>query len=98
MQGRKKNRMQGFDYSNDAIYFINICTKNKIHHFVQIHQEKMILNEFGKIAENQIFWLEKQYPYFELHNFVVMPNHIHLLYGINRDFNKNDCVEFHVEF
>lgn len=98
MQGRKKNRLQGFDYSNDAVYFITICTKNKINHFGQIHQEKMILNEFGKIAENQIFWLEKQYPYFELHNFVVMPNHIHLLYGINRDFATTDFVEIPVEF
>lgn len=75
MDGRKRNRMQGFDYSNDAVYFIPICTKNKIHHFGKIQQGIMFLNEFGKIAENQIFWLEKQFLYFELHNFVIMPNH-----------------------
>lgn len=98
MEGRKRNTMQGFDYSNDAVYFITICTKNKIHHFGKIQQGKIFLNEFGKIAENQIFWLEKQFPYFVLHNFVVMPNHIHLLSGINGDFNKNDGLEIFVGF
>lgn len=98
MDGRKRNRMQGFDYSNHAVYFITIGTKNKFHYVGKILQGKLFLNEFGKIAENQIFWLEKQFPYFVLHNFVVMPNHIHLLFGINGDFNKNDGVEIFVEF
>jgi REP element-mobilizing transposase RayT len=54
----------------------------------------MILNEYGKIAEKQWFWLGKQYPYVILHNFVVMPNHIYGLIEINRtlieNLNKND--------
>lgn len=79
MEGGKRNRMHGFDYSSDAIYFITICTKDKIHHFGRIQNGKMNLNEEGKIAEEQILWLKKQYSYFELHNFVVMPNHVHLL-------------------
>jgi len=37
----------------------------------------MVLNEFGKIAECQWYWLADQYPYVVLHAFVVMPNHIH---------------------
>jgi len=40
MEGRKRNRMYGFDYSSDAIYFITICTKDKIHHFGRIQMEK----------------------------------------------------------
>lgn len=84
MKNRKRNRMQGFDYSKDAIYFITTCCKNRINHFGEIIDGKMQLNDYGKIAENQIEWLEKQYPYFELHNFVVMPNHVHILMEINR--------------
>ena len=87
MQGRKRNRMQGFDYSADATYFVTICTKDKVHHFGKIEGGKMTLNEYGKIVENGILWLEKQYPYFELHNFVVMPNHVHILFEINRKEN-----------
>jgi REP element-mobilizing transposase RayT len=76
--------MQGFDYSKDAIYFITSCTKNRIHHFGEIMDGKMQLNDFGEIAKNQLEWLEKQYPYIELHNYIVMPNHIHILMEINR--------------
>lgn len=85
MKDRKRNRLQGFDYSKDAIYFITSCTKNRIHHFGEIIDEKMQLNDFGNIAKNQLEWLEKQYPYIELHNYIVMPNHIHILMEINRD-------------
>jgi REP element-mobilizing transposase RayT len=44
----------------------------------------MILNEYGQIAEQQWHWLGKQYPYVVLHEFVVMPNHIHGIIEINR--------------
>jgi REP element-mobilizing transposase RayT len=44
----------------------------------------MQLNDFGEIAKNQLEWLEKQYPYIELHNYIVMPNHVHILMEINR--------------
>lgn len=88
MEGRKRNRMQGFDYSSDAIYFVTICTHDKIHQFGKIQDEKMNLNEFGTIADHQICWLKSHYSYVELHNFVVMPNHVHLLIGINRDFEN----------
>ena len=45
----------------------------------------MILNEYGKIAEQQWYWLAEQYPYVVLHEFIVMPNHIHGIIEINRN-------------
>lgn len=89
MQNRKRNRLQGFDYSQDGIYFITICTKDKIHHCGKIVDGKMFLNEIGELTNHQILWLENQYSYFDLHNFVVMPNHIHLLFRIDSDKVKN---------
>ena len=77
--------MVGFDYSQDAIYFITSCCKDRIHHFGEIINGEMKLNEYGEIAHRQIVWLETQYSYVELHNFVVMPNHIHVLFEINRN-------------
>jgi putative transposase len=52
-------------------------------HFGKIVNNQMELNVFGEIVEDQIIWLENQYPYIEMHNSVVMPNHIHLLFEIN---------------
>jgi len=46
--------------------------------------QQMILNKYGKIAKKQWHWLGEQYPYVVLHEFVVMPNHIHGIIEINR--------------
>jgi putative transposase len=37
----------------------------------------MQLNEFGQIVANHWQWLAIQYPYVELDEWVVMPNHLH---------------------
>lgn len=90
MESRKRNRKQDFDYSKDGIYFITACCKKRIHHFGEIINGEMQLNEFGIIAHNQILWIETQYTYVELHNFVVMPNHVHILFeivGTGRDLS-----------
>ena len=47
------------------------------------NESVMILNEYGIIANNQLEWLEIQYPYIELHSYKVMPNHIHAVIEID---------------
>jgi REP element-mobilizing transposase RayT len=44
---------------------------------------EMVLNEFGKIVNHQLQWLENQYPYVVLHHYIVMPNHIHAIIEID---------------
>lgn len=83
MKSRKRNRKKGFDYTSNNIYFVTICCKYRIHYFGQIVNDEMKLNTYGKIVEAHIMWLENQYPYLEMHNTVVMPNHVHLLFEIN---------------
>jgi putative transposase len=84
MRERKRNRKLSFDYSSEAIYFLTICAKNMVSYFGEVHQGEMHLNECGKIVKQQVEWLEKQYPYLILHNYIVMPNHVHILCEIIR--------------
>ena len=30
---KKRNRKLDFDYSSEAIYFVTICTQNRVHYF-----------------------------------------------------------------
>lgn len=85
MRERKRNRLLGYDYSQDNLYFVTSCVQDRICCFGEIQDGKMILNKFGQIAQNQWEWLENQYSYLILHAFVVMPNHIHGIIEINRD-------------
>ena len=90
MQNKFKNkyripstRLQTWDYSKNGAYFITICTQNREHFFGNIQNGMMQLSEIGKLAEQ--YWLEipKHFPFIELGNFIVMPNHFHGILIIN---------------
>jgi len=70
-------RLQNWDYGSNGAYFITICTKEMQHFFGEVVNKKMILNSAGVLAEE--YWIEivKQFPYVELGNFQIMPNHMH---------------------
>ena len=76
-------RLQTWDYANNGNYFITICTQNRHHFFGTIQNQEMQLSEIGKLAVQ--FWLEipNHFPFIELGNFVVMPNHVHGILIIN---------------
>jgi len=83
----KSVRLQGYDYAQNGMYFVTICAKDKEHFFGEIENGEMILNEIGKIA-NQ-FWQEipKHFPFVNLDEYQIMPNHVHgIIEIINRDF------------
>lgn len=57
--------------------------------FGEIKNGKMILNVTGQIVHDSWQWLEKQYEYVELDEFIVMPNHLHGIICINNIKNDN---------
>ena len=84
-------RLKGWDYREAANYFVTICTKNREHFFGQIENKQMILNDLGNIAQHCWDETPKHFPFVELINFVVMPNHVHgLLYLRGADENMDD--------
>jgi putative transposase len=70
-------RATWWNYSNDGLYFITICTSNRQFFFGEIVQGKMALSEIGINATN--YWCEipNHFSFVKLHSYVVMPNHIH---------------------
>lgn len=108
MKNRKRNRMLGYDYSQNNLYFVTICVQDRMCCFGDVgigrdlsipvdnsnHSiRKMYLNEFGKIAHKQWEWLANQYSYVVLHSFVVMPNHVHGVIEINSDLVTDKSIK-----
>ena len=85
LRHRKANRLKGYNYSKDNLYFVTSCVQDRICCFGEIVDDDMVLNDYGKIANEKWHWLAQQYAYVVLHEFVVMPNHIHGIIEINRD-------------
>lgn len=79
----KSTRLQNWDYSWDALYYITICTQRKEFYFGDIAKGEMVLSAIGKIAKRYWYEIPKHYPFVELEEFVVMPNHIHGILIIN---------------
>ena len=76
---RKNPRLQGYNYTTKAYYFITICAKDKAHYFGEISDEKMQTNNIGKIAQKGIENIEKIYKSIKIDKYIVMPNHVHMI-------------------
>ena len=77
---RKHPRLKSYDYSTPNYYFVTICTWQKKCLFGTTKR----LNDYGKIAENGILQIEKNFPDVRVDKFTVMPNHVHLILDIQR--------------
>ena len=74
---RRSIRLKGYDYTQPGAYFITICTHGGKCLFGKIVNRDMILNDAGRTAEKCWQDIPKHFPYIELDEFIIMPNHIH---------------------
>ena len=78
MADRHMFRAEWHDY-NDGILFVTVCTKDKKHLFGTITNYEMHKNALGTIVEECIKAIPEHHPQVTIHNYVIMPNHIHLI-------------------
>jgi len=74
------SRLKNWNYGENGAYFITICTGNREHFFgeiVSVNDENEM--QFNEIGLANLFWSEipKHFPFVELGNYQVMPNHVH---------------------
>ena len=74
---RRSIRLQGYDYSQEGLYFITICCQDRAHLFGEIVDGKMILNDAGLQAKKSWQDIPNHFPNAILHEYIIMPNHIH---------------------
>ncbi len=73
----KSARLADYDYRNEGLYFVTICTKNRAHFFGECNDGMMLLNDLGKMAEDVWLAIPSHFPNISLDEFIIMPNHIH---------------------
>ena len=82
---RKRTRWEGFDYNSAGAYFITICTQNRRQILSTIvgcdvlDAPKTVLLHHGAIADKYLQQLSDFYDYLEVDQYVIMPNHIHIM-------------------
>ncbi len=86
---RKSNRLPDFDYSSPGAYFITICTQNRrcILSRISVGADalggpRLQLTDAGKVVEQYILSTDRMIS-FHVDNYVIMPNHIHMILRID---------------
>jgi putative transposase len=74
---RRSIRLKGYNYSQAGGYFITLCCYDRQCLFGHVQNGEMTLNQFGKIAHDEWIISAQIRTEIKLHQFVVMPNHIH---------------------
>jgi REP element-mobilizing transposase RayT len=77
-------RLTDWDYTDEGNYFITIRTKDKGNILGKIIDGKMISNKIGMITGEYLIEIPKHFPHIVLHEFVIMPDHVHVLLEINK--------------
>ena len=86
---RKSIRLKGYNYSSAGHYFITICVEDG-HEMLgkvvvgdaPLRVPFVELTEYGIFVEEQIQKINHIYPHVLVDNYVIMPNHIHILAGV----------------
>ena len=94
-QCRKPLRLQGYDYSKAGLYFITICTFNRLEVLSRVvgHDDlgvpsmksttcSLRLSSCGECAKKYIESIVAHYHGVFVDNYVIMPNYIHMIIRI----------------
>ena len=76
---RKHPRLKNYDYSQNGAYYITICVEGKRCLLGRIENQQVRLSNYGETAKKYIEGIESHYQYVRVVNYVVMPNHVHML-------------------
>lgn len=88
-------RLPGYDYGAHGLYYVTICTTKRVHYFGNIvetdNYPSLWATEIGKTANE--FWQEipQHFPFVELDEFIIMPDHVQGILFFNKP-HKTDWV------
>lgn len=91
---RQSIRLKGYDYSQAGLYFVTLCTHDRACLFGHIENGEMVLNDAGRVAQQCWCEIPNHYPNVVLHEYMIMPNHVHGIVQIVStvgDACRGDC-------
>ena len=77
MNNRRSIRLQGYDYSQPGLYYLTLSTRDRLCIFGEIRNNEMVLNDIGHHAEKCWLQIPTHFPNTVLHEYIIMPNHLH---------------------
>ena len=87
---RKNIRLPNWNYATKACYHVTICTHNRKTFFATVSHTpidgyRTELTHMGSLCRDAIELAAQEYNLVNVANYVIMPNHVHLLIEIHDD-------------
>lgn len=92
IHNRQSTRLKGYNYGQAGLYFITLNVKNRHHLFGHVANGEMVLNPYGQIAHKQWANTQNLRSNVRLHEYIIMPDHIHGIIEILYDLTKGEDV------
>jgi putative transposase len=87
---RKRNRLEGYNYSYEGYYFITICIDKRKCVLGSVKEGKLMLNANGEKVKSLFLESPAHYNNLIIDEVTIMPNHIHAIYIIkNQEISRN---------
>lgn len=83
-------RLNGWDYSWPAMYYVTICTKNRECCLSDVKNGQVYMSEIGKVLFECWLEISNHFDNVKLDDWIIMPNHLHGVIAIeDNDFDKD---------
>lgn len=100
---RKQIRLKNWDYSQDGGYFVTICTKNREELLCDaaprrgapcapVFSATFSLTVIGEMVDAAIKRIPICYPSVSVEQYVIMPNHIHMIIILHDSGGRTRCA------
>ena len=89
---RRSVRLPEYDYSRAGLYFVTVCTDQRVCVLGKVEDDQVHLSEAGRIAEEVWMGLPDRFPAVALDAHVVMPNHLHGLIQLDQPDSRQGRV------
>jgi putative transposase len=91
---RKNLRFEGYDYSQNGLYFITFCIHNKNCYLGRINGYtdadgstgyRFVPSKAGEIVKAVIDAIQEKFTNTTIESHCIMPNHVHMIFGVMDD-------------
>ena len=82
-QNRKQVRWEDYDYARSNVYYVTMCTHHRLCYFGDVHAAELKCTHQGCLADVLLIEIPYHFPIAKVLDYVVMPDHIHLLISID---------------
>lgn len=86
---RKQIRLKHYDYSQNGYYFVTVCTRDRF---------DLLTGAVKNIVEQKLYQIQIYYPTVSIDYFVIMKNHIHVIFVIDNDVGAASYAARNNEF